>query len=80
MGNLPHFGELQPVHSSCKHIPIFPFNFVSKTIVTKNSVVVFQNDTYCTSEFKKQTRTQEVYIRVAFASLIWMCFGGGGSN
>lgn len=44
MGNVPHFGELQPVHSRCKHIPLFPFNFVSQTILTMNSIVMFQND------------------------------------
>lgn len=44
MGSLPHVGELQPVHSHCKYIPLFPFNFVSKTIVTKSSIVMFQND------------------------------------
>ena len=44
MGNMPHFGELQPVQSRCKHIPLFPFNFVSKTIVTMNSIMMFQND------------------------------------
>lgn len=50
MGNLPHFSELQPVHSSCKHIPIFPFNFVSKTMVTKNSIVMVR--AYCTPGLK----------------------------
>lgn len=53
MGNLPHFGELQPVHSRSKHSPLFPFHFVSKTIVTKNSIVMFQND-HCTPRFKSK--------------------------
>ena len=44
MGNVPPFGELQPVHSRCKHMPLFPFNFISQTILTMNSIVMFQND------------------------------------
>ena len=44
MRSMPHFGELQPVHYHCKYVPLFPFNFVSKTVVTKNSIVMLQND------------------------------------